>query len=127
MIILISVIISGIAFAWYIYRQKALAVLVVYLFLLGSIIFVNSVDYAFNNILKSHQKERISILLGLRQILPVQDIMSINPLFRLVQADLPGKVFCMALRQSLNLFLNKAQILFSARLVKSGDLSDRLL
>ena len=66
MVILISVILSGIAFAWYIYRQKALAVLVVYLFLLGSIIFVNSVDYTFNNILKPHQKERISILLGLK-------------------------------------------------------------
>ncbi len=66
LIIMISLILSGIAFAWYIYRQKAFAVLVIYLFLFGSIIYVNSVDYAFNNILKPHQKERISILLGLK-------------------------------------------------------------
>jgi rod shape determining protein RodA len=66
MIILISLIFSGIAFAWYIYRQKAFAVLIIYLFLLGSLIYVNSVDYAFNNILKSHQRERISILLGIK-------------------------------------------------------------
>jgi rod shape determining protein RodA len=66
LVILISLLFSGIAFAWYIYRQKAFAVLVIYLFLLGSIIYVNTVDYAFNNILKPHQKERISILLGLK-------------------------------------------------------------
>jgi rod shape determining protein RodA len=65
-VIMISLFLSGIAFAWYIYRQKAFAVLVIYLFLLGSVIFVNSVDYTFNNILPTHQKERISILLGLK-------------------------------------------------------------
>jgi rod shape determining protein RodA len=66
LIIMMSLILSGIAFAWYIYRQKAIAVLIIYLFLLGSLVFVNSVDYAFNNILKPHQKERISILLGIK-------------------------------------------------------------
>jgi rod shape determining protein RodA len=66
LIIFISLIMSGIAFAWYIYRQKAFAVLIVYLFLIGSVIFVNTVDYTFNNILKPHQKERISIMLGLK-------------------------------------------------------------
>jgi rod shape determining protein RodA len=66
LIIMISLILSGFAFAWYIYRQKAFAVLVMYLFLLGSILFVNTVDYTFNTILPAHQKERISILLGLK-------------------------------------------------------------
>ena len=65
-IIMVAVILSGFAFAWYIYRQKAAAIFVIYLFLLGSLIFVNSVDYAFNNVLKPHQKERISIVLGLK-------------------------------------------------------------
>jgi rod shape determining protein RodA len=65
-IIMVALILSGIAFAWYIYRQKAAAIFVIYLFLLGSLVFVNSVDYAFNNVLKPHQKERISILLGLK-------------------------------------------------------------
>lgn len=65
-IVMVSLILSGIAFAWYIYRQKAAAIFVIYLFLLGSLVFVNSVDYAFNNVLKPHQKERISIVLGLK-------------------------------------------------------------
>lgn len=66
MVIMIGLILSGISYAWYIYRQKSIAVLVMYLFLLGSILFVNTVDYTFNNILKPHQKERVSILLGLK-------------------------------------------------------------
>ena len=61
-VIMIGLILSGISYAWYIYRQKSIAVLVMYLFLLGSILFVNTVDYTFNNILKPHQKERISII-----------------------------------------------------------------
>jgi rod shape determining protein RodA len=65
-IIMISLFLSGIVFAWYIYRQRAFAVLIIYLFLVGSLVYVNSVDYAFNNILKSHQRERISILLGIK-------------------------------------------------------------
>jgi rod shape determining protein RodA len=66
LIILIAIILSGIGFAWYIYRQKAFAVMVIYLFLVGSLVFVNTVDYAFNNLLMTHQKDRVSILLGLK-------------------------------------------------------------
>jgi rod shape determining protein RodA len=39
-------------------------ILIIYLFLLGSIMFINSVDYGFNHLLKPHQKERINIMLG---------------------------------------------------------------
>ena len=66
LVIMLSLILSGVSFAWYIYRQKAFAVMIIFLFLLGSVIFVNTVDFTFNNILKPHQKERISILLGLK-------------------------------------------------------------
>lgn len=65
-IILISLIISGFLFAWYIYSRKAVSVLIIYLFLTGSLIFVNSVDYTFNNVLPVHQSDRISILLGMK-------------------------------------------------------------
>jgi rod shape determining protein RodA len=41
MVIFISIILSGIAFAYYIYNRKAGAVLIIYLFLLGSVIYVN--------------------------------------------------------------------------------------
>jgi rod shape determining protein RodA len=66
LVILIGLVMAGIAFVWYIYRQKSAAVMVIYLFLLGSVLYVNTVDYAYNNLLKSHQKERVSILLGFK-------------------------------------------------------------
>jgi rod shape determining protein RodA len=65
-ILLLGIILSGISYAWYIYRQKSITILVIYLFLLGSVIYINSVDYAFNNLLKPHQKERVNILLGFK-------------------------------------------------------------
>jgi rod shape determining protein RodA len=41
-------------------------ILIIYFFLLGGIIYINSVDYTFNNILKPHQKERVEIMLGFK-------------------------------------------------------------
>lgn len=64
MVILISLFLSGIVYAIYFYNKKAVSLLIIYLFLLGSILFVNSVDFTINNILKPHQRERIDILLG---------------------------------------------------------------
>ena len=66
MIVFISLILSGMAFAFYIYTKKAVNVLIIYLFLTGSILFINSVDYTFNNVIKPHQKDRVNILLGLK-------------------------------------------------------------
>jgi len=66
MVILISLILSGVSYAFYIYSKKAATVLIIYLFLIGSILFVNSVDYTFNNILPTHQKDRVNILLGIK-------------------------------------------------------------
>lgn len=65
-VIVISLILTGVAIAFYIYNKKAGAVMVIYLFLLGSILFVNSVDYTFNKILPAHQKDRINIMLGIK-------------------------------------------------------------
>ena len=65
-IIFVSVILSGVVYAFYIYNKKAISVLIIYLFLVGSILFVNSVGYAFNNLLQPHQKQRVDIVLGLK-------------------------------------------------------------
>jgi rod shape determining protein RodA len=65
-VLLTGILLSGAAFSWYIYRQKAVVVLVLWLFLAGSVIFVNSVDYAFNKLLEPHQRERVEILLGFK-------------------------------------------------------------
>jgi rod shape determining protein RodA len=66
LVMLISLLVSGILFAWYIYVKKATAVLVVYLYLIGSIVFINSVDFTFNKVLPDHQRDRINILLGIK-------------------------------------------------------------
>jgi rod shape determining protein RodA len=65
-IFFIAVILSGVAYAFYFYSKKAITLLVIFLFLAGSLAFVNSVDFAFNNLLKPHQKERVEILLGIK-------------------------------------------------------------
>jgi rod shape determining protein RodA len=66
LVILTALIVSGFLYAWYIYSKKASAVLIIYLFLIGSLIFVNSVDYTFKNVLPEHQSDRINILLGIK-------------------------------------------------------------
>jgi rod shape determining protein RodA len=66
LIVLIALILSGFIFAIYIYSKKARALLVIYIFLVGSLLFVNSVDYTFNNIIQPHQKDRVNILLGIK-------------------------------------------------------------
>lgn len=66
LVLFISLILSGAAYAFYIYNKKAMSVLIIYIFLVGSIMYVNSVDYTFNHFLKPHQKERIDILLGFK-------------------------------------------------------------
>ena len=63
---MISVLLSGVVFAYYFYSKKAVSFLVIYLFLVGSLVFVNTVDFAFEEILKPHQKERIEIMLGMK-------------------------------------------------------------
>ena len=66
MVIFIAVIVSGVFFSLYSYYTRALRLFVVILFLLGSLAFVNSVDFTFNNLIKPHQKERVEIMLGFK-------------------------------------------------------------
>jgi rod shape determining protein RodA len=66
LVLLIALILAGPLYALYIYSKKAIPVLVIYLFLACSILYVNSVDYVFNNVLPVHQKDRVNILLGLK-------------------------------------------------------------
>jgi rod shape determining protein RodA len=65
-VLFLSVVLSGIAFAAYFYNKKAISLLIIYLFLVGSLAFVNSVDFAFNKLLQPHQKERVEIMLGFK-------------------------------------------------------------
>lgn len=66
MILFISVIISGMVYGVYFYIKKAVSILIIYLFLAGSLAFVGSVDFTFNRLLKPHQKERVEIMLGFK-------------------------------------------------------------
>jgi rod shape determining protein RodA len=63
-LILVSVLLAGPVYAVYFIQKRAIPLVTLYFFLLGSVMFVNSVDYAFNNLLEPHQKERVEILIG---------------------------------------------------------------
>ncbi len=65
LIVIASLVLAGIAFSFYIYRYKLKWLMVIYLFLVGSVIYVFTVDYAFHNLLKPHQQTRINIVLGM--------------------------------------------------------------
>ncbi len=62
-ILLITIVLAGILYAYYIYSKKAMALFVIYLFLLGSVLYISAVDFAFNHVMKPHQKERVEIML----------------------------------------------------------------
>jgi len=65
-ILFFALVLSGLAYGVYFFNKKAISLLVIYVFLVGSLVFVNSVNFAFNSILKPHQKERVEILLGIK-------------------------------------------------------------
>ncbi len=64
LIIVLSVVLAGIVYAWYIYRQKMKSQAIIYAFLLGGLLYLFTVDYAFHNVLQPHQQTRINIMLG---------------------------------------------------------------
>lgn len=65
-IIIVTLILAGLTFTYYIYQKKAFGILVIYLFLIGSVLYINTVDMAFNTLLKPHQRERVEIMLGFK-------------------------------------------------------------
>ncbi len=65
LVFIIALLISGLFYAYYIFRHKAKYALIVLAFLFGSMVFTYSVDYAFNNILLPHQQTRINVVLGI--------------------------------------------------------------
>jgi rod shape determining protein RodA len=65
-VLVITMLLSGVAYAYYFYTKKAVTLLVIYLFLAGSVLYINSVDFAYNHMLKPHQRERVEITLGFK-------------------------------------------------------------
>ncbi len=65
LVLLFTIVISGLFFLYYAYRYRIRLAYFVTLFLIGSIAYVSSVDYVFNNILEPHQQNRIKVVLGL--------------------------------------------------------------
>lgn len=64
LVILVSVILFGAVVVFYALNKRFKPLIIIYVFVIGSIFFINSVDYAYNNLLQPHQKERVGILLG---------------------------------------------------------------
>ena len=65
LVFIIALVMSGLMYAYYIFRHKARYALITLAFLLGCMVFTYSVDYAFNNILLPHQQTRINVVLGI--------------------------------------------------------------
>ncbi|MBN2531297.1 MAG: rod shape-determining protein RodA [Spirochaetales bacterium] len=65
-ILLISTMVSGVIYIVYFYNKKAVSLLMLYIFLAGSLLFISSVDFGLNKVMKPHQKERVEILLGIK-------------------------------------------------------------
>ncbi|MBN2596709.1 rod shape-determining protein RodA [Labilibaculum sp.] len=65
MILIISISLNIIPFLFYIYKERLKNVIWVLLIAVGSLFFTFSVSYLFENVLESHQQERINDLLGI--------------------------------------------------------------
>lgn len=66
LIIVMAVILAAPLYAWHLYRLKLKWQAVIYAFLLGGLLYLFTVDYAFHNILKPHHQTRIHIMLGMK-------------------------------------------------------------
>ncbi|BAX79695.1 rod shape-determining protein RodA [Labilibaculum antarcticum] len=64
-ILLISIGLNILPFLYYIYRERLKNAIWVLLIAVGSLFFTFSVSYLFENVLESHQQERINDLLGI--------------------------------------------------------------
>jgi len=65
LIIVLAVFLAGVVYAWFIYRLRMFNQAIIYAFLLGGLLYLFTVDYAFHEILKPHQQTRINIMLGM--------------------------------------------------------------
>ncbi len=65
MIILAAMALSGIAYAYFIFRYKIRQGLLLYTLLIGTLVYSFSVDYVLHDVMSEHQQKRIKILLGL--------------------------------------------------------------
>jgi rod shape determining protein RodA len=64
-ILIISVVLNLIPFLYYIYKERVKNAIWVLLIAVGSLFLTFSVSYLFDNVLESHQQERINDLLGI--------------------------------------------------------------
>ncbi len=126
-ILLISVLLSGVIFGVYFYNKKAVSLLMIYLFLVGSLAYVNSVNMAFNNLMKPHQKERVEIMLGIKSD-PHGTGYNVNQsIISLVREAFQARDICRGPRLNSSSFLLKAPISYSVQSERSGDLWAHLL
>lgn len=62
----LGLILSSILFLYFTYLYKLRFALLLLTVLIGSIFYISSVDYVFNEVLEQHQQDRIKILLGVK-------------------------------------------------------------
>lgn len=67
LIALIALTFTALYLLFYFVRQRRKIYLFIFLFLVGSFVFLESVEYVFNDVLQPHQQMRIMVTLGMEQ------------------------------------------------------------
>ncbi len=65
LVLILALLICCIPFLAFAYAKKAISVFYILLLSVGSLVFMSSVDYIFDNVLEKHQRTRINVLFGL--------------------------------------------------------------
>lgn len=64
-VLIIALLVCSVPFLIFTYLKKAVSIYYILMLTVGSLVFMSSVDYIFDNVLEKHQRTRINVLLGL--------------------------------------------------------------
>lgn len=108
-------------------RERQRSYFLIALFAIGSIGFLYSSNYVFDNILESHQQIRIKVVLGMEEDLTGAGYNVNQSKIAIGSGGLTGKGFLNGTQTKLKYVPNKILTLSSAQWERSRDLSVRLL
>lgn len=119
--ILVGVVLSLGLVAAYAYRYKVRNVLMFVLFFFGSLAFTYSIDYAFDNILQTHQQKRILDLLGLESDLKGWGYNVNQSKIAIGSGGFSGKGFLEGTQTKFNFVPEQSTDFIFVRWARSGD------
>jgi len=87
--------------------------------MIGSFVFLESVEYVFYDVLQPHQQMRIKVTLGMEQDLSGAGYHVGQSKIAIGSGGLTGKGFLNGTQTKLNMYLNRIPILFFVQLGKN--------